>query len=297
MEKLPWIPDSETRKYTYPINLSTIEEWRALQTLDEKIEACRIPDDLINQLSTEDLLSLALEYPLNMNLFLYNSIQQGLNSIMNYNHCLSALYQREDALELMRFIYSKIAAVQQQDSNQRIKQRIFDSFIAGLDGTFQKESAKMVSLGPSVYVNTPNSSKVAVFDQSAETELSDREKENLTHYIMITYSGVEIVSGATLKYNCHSYAWYKQDSDNTMWMNDPSKYWEDGSYQYKGNSSTSVFQKVFYPDAGEEHSGIVYDSSNNIILSKWGQCPLVKHHRNNCPYVHGFVNRTLNYYA
>lgn len=28
----------------------------------------------------------------------------------------------------------------------------------------------------------------------------------------------------TVKYNCHSYAWYSQSTANKHWMNSPSKY-------------------------------------------------------------------------
>ncbi len=44
-------------------------------------------------------------------------------------------------------------------------------------------------------------------------------------------NGVIYVSGATGKYNCHSYAWHDQNpATNLFWMGTPSLYITDLSY-------------------------------------------------------------------
>ncbi len=45
------------------------------------------------------------------------------------------------------------------------------------------------------------------------------------------YPNAEKLSEPTYRYNCHSYAWYSQDTEtNDLWIDYPSQFYEDGSY-------------------------------------------------------------------
>lgn len=91
----------------------------------------------------------------------------------------------------------------------------------------------------------------------------------------------EVIQNPTNRYNCHSYAWYRQSTSNTYWINDASAYRNDGSYTK--SSIPSVGAKIYYE--GADHSGVVFSLSNNeIIISKWGHLGLVRHEISKCPY-------------
>lgn len=58
------------------------------------------------------------------------------------------------------------------------------------------------------------------------------------------YLGAVVVGNATNKYNCHAFAWA---GSKFVWMNDPSIYWEDGSYELEGHDSPDrIGQKIYY---------------------------------------------------
>ncbi len=65
--------------WDYPVKPGT-PEWEAFQTHDEMVEACQIPESILNSLTTKELVEVCLDYPLYGDIFAYNSIQDGFRS-------------------------------------------------------------------------------------------------------------------------------------------------------------------------------------------------------------------------
>ena len=139
-------------------------------------------------------------------------------------------------------------------------------------------------------VYTPNSTAVTV--RVMTWELPPFEIISLNNLATSQYPNATLLRSSSRKYNCHSYAWYSQSSSNNRWMNDPSSYWEDGSYQqvYWAYSPIPPYvnSKVYYPCGN--HSAIVYSSM--LFNSKWGLGPLMRHTPSYCPYNYS----SLQYY-
>lgn len=94
--------------YEYPIVLGT-EEWAALRNNARKIDACRVPDELIEKMSTDALLETYLTHPLAANIFAFNTYNGGFNTLKNEYHMgLDELLQREDLADAILKSYSKI---------------------------------------------------------------------------------------------------------------------------------------------------------------------------------------------
>ncbi len=135
-------------------------------------------------------------------------------------------------------------------------------------------------------VYTPNNSEVETYYDSSP-EFTDEEIEEKYLEILDEYPNAEYLRPASVKYNCHSYAWYSQETSNKHWMNDPSLYMSDGSY-YRITTSPRVGMKAFW--ATGNHSGIVsmitYSGGTHsyYITSKWGRYGLYEHLPTNCPY-------------
>lgn len=155
------------------------------------------------------------------------------------------------------------------------------------------------------YVYTPNGTSVLVkqylVDYSAEQVeriLEDYEKKS-------PYKDAEFLSNPTTAYNCHSYAWYSQNtSTNRNWMPYPTEYYIDHSYEEvsvprKGDIICYFDNKGTATESDDEnlHSGIVESVNtsqvNNIcgksslvyVTSKWGAEGLFYHRGDICPYV------------
>lgn len=146
--------------------------------------------------------------------------------------------------------------------------------------------------GSSVY--TPNNSEVETY-YNRYPELTDEEIEQMYLATLAEYPNAEYLRPASVKYNCHSYAWYSQETSNKHWMNDPSLYMSDGSY-YRMTTSPRVGMKAFWVTG--DHSGIVstitYSGGTHTyyVTSKWGPYGLYEHLLTNCPY-----SGTIHFYT
>lgn len=129
-------------------------------------------------------------------------------------------------------------------------------------------------------VHTPNQTPVGVMTDDAE--LSATEIASLDNYYHTEY-GVDIICSSTMKYNCHSYAWYMRgDTTKTRyWMDEPYNYIYDWSYEETDSTHAEI---VCY----ETTTGFIVHSARRIgtgiYESKWGQGPLVTHTLIRTPY-------------
>ena len=150
------------------------------------------------------------------------------------------------------------------------------------------------------YVTTPKGSKVTVAVYDSEP-LTFTQRAVLDARYQRDYPNATMLSGASGKYNCHSYAWYSQSTSNNKWMNNPLKYVNDGSYSLV-KTTPSANQKALYvsyknpkpedyPDGSPIHSAILNSHSGNSynMTSKWGKCGLFKHEYNDCPYAYYLI--------
>jgi hypothetical protein len=105
---------------------------------------------------------------------------------------------------------------------------------------------------------------------------------------------------ATAAYNCHSYAWYKQSDDNTIWLDSPEVYYSDADKSYRELDSTEspvIGDIIVYMNGNNpSHSGIItgYVSGATtdgkgganmyVVESKWSHAGLYRHKGDECPY-------------
>lgn len=59
------------------------EIWKTFQTLEEMQSACQIPDDVLPNLSTEELVQICMDYPLFGNFSAYNDELVGIKKVMD----------------------------------------------------------------------------------------------------------------------------------------------------------------------------------------------------------------------
>lgn len=110
------------------------------------------------------------------------------------------------------------------------------------------------------------------------------------------------LSGATARYNCHSYAWHSQDTSlNQHWIDDPSGFIGGGYYKVSTPQAGDII--CYFDNGGTTwktsddtllHSGIlVYVPSGSYsgnlaayytVESKWGAAGLYRHNGYECPY-------------
>lgn len=158
---------------------------------------------------------------------------------------------------------------------------------------------------------TPNGTDVSDFSLTNNYYFTRRytdehpeiAKRQMREMIAAIFPDAIYISEATSAYNCHSYAWYSQNTlTNTVWINSPNVYYHAADMSYERVYTPRVGDIICYYDLDEEamfqniHSGIVVgfsgETSNNvcgnsntvIVRSKWGHFPLYEHKGDECLY-------------
>ena len=157
-------------------------------------------------------------------------------------------------------------------------------------------------------VYTPNSTAVSAYENIIDFSNDDIQVLNIVGD-NIAPSATRLDS-ATARYNCHSYAWYNQNTTtNNIWIDDPTSFVNDWSYEEI--SSPSIGSIILYFDGATIiHSGIVVsilsgtpngicgDSNLVNVVSKWGYLGFYQHRGDECPYVstYGGTATSVKYY-
>ena len=149
-----------------------------------------------------------------------------------------------------------------------------------------------------VLIKTPNGSNVMVYQ--VNSNLSNNEILEKDQEIQIWYPEAQRISSANPNYNCHSYAWYNQSDNNPYWMDDPSMYYYDKSYeevQLEDGPRPGDIMCYFNYYGVNIHSSIVTDfcledeldelgfpQFSVTVKSKWGSYGVYSHLSEECPY-------------
>ena len=116
------------------------------------------------------------------------------------------------------------------------------------------------------------------------SEMSQDEINYFTNYYARAFRNAQVVSPASTRYNCHSYAWYSRSTSNSNWIRavegnkfQLSRYWTDDVYVSCTESQAEI---VYY--ANGDHSAV--RRSDGKYISKWGFGPVMIHTAAHCPY-------------
>lgn len=138
------------------------------------------------------------------------------------------------------------------------------------------------------------------------SDYNTTQQQEIYNYITSNYNiEFQVSQGhATVKYNCHSYAWYSQAITNDYWINSPANFLS-GSYISSFFSNTipsgvSSGDKVIYYkfklfSTNYQHSARVYSKLLNTFISKWGNYGLYVHSPTEVP--SSYNASSLRYYS
>lgn len=291
--------DVDNTKFHYPITTDDVR-WSEFESKQEMVDACKIPDEILSKMTSEELVDAVLDYPLIVNLHLYDNYDLGIDAIAKESDAFRELLTRPDAGTMLakRLNSSNIELKLMNESENELSK--FDKLTLSIllsensiwsnvkDKNTTLDTLESLNTLSGDYVRTPNGTKVPVIKRG---ELLDsQEKEKIEEKEKKSYPNATFLRGATSNYNCHSYAWYSTSSRNKYWMDDPSAYMSDGSYsRVISPMDAKKGTKMYYDDG--KHSAIVYkaggpvrDANRLTVTSKWGKGQLVRHVANYSPY-------------
>ena len=89
--------------YTYPVTPEN-QEWAGMDYV-EQVQACNMPQELVNSLSTDELVQVALDYPLMLDCMLFDSYERGVEHLALTSNVYRELLEREDVAETLISAY------------------------------------------------------------------------------------------------------------------------------------------------------------------------------------------------
>lgn len=93
--------------YDFPTKPGT-EAWKNLKTGQEMVDACQIPIEVLQQLSTSALAETCLNYPLALDYSAYNDERVGIKHAINNFNGLQELSRRTDGASALMNIYKNM---------------------------------------------------------------------------------------------------------------------------------------------------------------------------------------------
>lgn len=125
------ISSSASLNWDYPVKPGS-SQWKSLNSNEEKVNVCQIPENILSQLSTKDLLAICLAYPLINDIYAFNNIETGTNKLFKDFNGLRELAKRTDALNKFMDEYNQrmnsIKALEEKNYTEYAK----GEFIVGL---------------------------------------------------------------------------------------------------------------------------------------------------------------------
>lgn len=286
--------------YVFP----KVEHWSCFSNYSEQLAFFQIPEELLPQLSTSMLAGACLDYPLLQDAVAFNSIKNGVRTVLSRFNGFQELITRSKAkdylvAEINRRRNTRInqglspMGQAERDSQDRLWEVLLqmEEFVMSTHEVYsqrsiaQTTSSASFSLTPFV-LYTPNGSLVSNTYVIPE-QLSYNDKEYRKYLFLNQFSGrIRFVSEATTTFNCHFYAWSEKYPEERAWLgwseNDftaEDVYWEDGSYVETTESDPEA-SVVSY--ANGDHSALVFHG--DTLISKWGPSCVFLHQKYDCPY-------------
>lgn len=114
------------------------------------------------------------------------------------------------------------------------------------------------------------------------------EKREITRQLALDFPNAEKIGDPTFNYNCHSYAWYKQSTSNTVWIPSAEPYTKDKYYTEYDERIPRSGMKGYYKNGIHSAVSIGPRTDNGMqvhyVKSKWGPAGLYEHAYSYGPY-------------
>lgn len=294
---LPEQKNPSAQAHVYEV-LPESEQWDSM-TVVERLDACHVSKQEVVNMPTQALVDTVLNYPYLINIYAYNSLEEGIEMVSGHFAGLQELLSRDDcAQKLQAFLAGSIETkgINDTDAKKFMAQRLYNYAI---ETSIVSADSTRASIA---YVYTPKNTRVqALYNRTwADAGVSEQEANAANQSMLSTYPSARLLRSANPAYNCHSYTWYSTSSSNKYWINDPAAYTTDGSYYASFSKSPNKITYTALSSDSIIHSGIVTSSGEQatVVTSKWGALGLFSHNSSDCPYdVDNYGSLSHKYWA
>ena len=279
--------------YEYPI-LPGTQEWIALEDVIARRKVCQIPNNILQNMTTDALMQTVLDYPFLNNIYAYNTLEEGYEAVKRQFNGLQELESRLNYLDVLTNYCLKSYSLEENEKSLKdyLAEKMYLVVSSKLGTTNPLSDPCQVKT-----ILTPKQNSIPVvvgrtygvksgflgwyvFTEEEMRESLETDKSN--------FPNATLIRGASYQnfpaYNCFSYALYSQSVSNNYWIdyvpgyaNGVWTYFIDGSYdlvvrdppQYAGDNligsrgTAQIGDIMVYgyneslPKVGPSHVGII----------------------------------------
>lgn len=252
--------------YEYPI-LPGTQEWIDLGDVIARRAACQIPENILPQMTTEALLQSVLDYPFLNDIYAFNTLEMGYETVKRRFNGLQELESRPDYLDTLTNYCLKSHSFEEDEKSLKdyLAEKIYLVVSSELDSISPTSDPCQIKT-----ILTPNRSSVPVIvgrTYGVKSGLlggyvfTENEMKKSLEVDKLNFPTAILLRGASNQnlpaYNCLSYALYSQSPNNNSWMQDVAGY-ENGPWTYFTDGSYDLIVRD-YPG---------YNKMNNIYSPK-----------------------------
>ncbi len=106
--------DAFVGRYSYP-SIDT-SEWEKAST-EEKITMCRIPQEVLDSMTEEQLVQAVYDFPFLVNAFVYSALKDGVRNIERNSDAYAELLKRKGAKDALLQKITEVFSEQQEERN------------------------------------------------------------------------------------------------------------------------------------------------------------------------------------
>ena len=161
--------------WNFPIRPGMVE-WQKLRSHQEMVEVCQIPNDVLNSLSTEDLVKICLEYPLFFTMGGFNNLQQGFEQVSTEFNGFQELMKRSASASELLKIY------------QTTEPSLVDNLNTPLSRGLHKQKLFFIefTLSQKALIDKLDNTEIKLLISEALDKLSEKNKYKFSTYSLIS---------------------------------------------------------------------------------------------------------------
>lgn len=95
------------KAYPFPVVPGT-DAWKQLRTHDDMLRITEVPANILEKMSTDDLLATALNYPLKWDASAFDNLVIGVKTVATRSNIFAELFSRKDAPENILLFYQSL---------------------------------------------------------------------------------------------------------------------------------------------------------------------------------------------
>lgn len=208
-----------------------------------RMMALDIDQEAVKNISSENLVCLCLENPFSSLIVTANNPVAWLDDFAESFGPFRELLIRSDVVDTVEGV--RTAGVFKERKLAVYDEEFLDAILLKLNKEErlpENSILRFIDEGQRLSVYTPKGTAVTVIKRGEQ--LTATQKTQINNQMASLYPNATRLASATTHYNCHSYAWYSNSTNNKYWMNNPSAYMSDTSYISVGSSFSGLHECI-----------------------------------------------------